>query len=141
MTHPAEFNPFPTSPPTLMAQEPVNTSMLEKCARQVAEDIEPGLEVNDKGLDPVTIITLIISVIQAIIQACPKPTKDVRESFKRPSLRQRAFVLLEARRNCDGTIVNAIAVNRSLLARASALSDPDANALINECRSQSNLLV
>ena len=127
------------------ADEPIvveapNLSMLEKCAREVASDV---VDVEDKGIDPVTIITIIMAIIQAIIQACPKSGREVRQSFKRPTLRQRAFTLLEVRKTCEccGLSRETFAINRSLLARASALTDPDAEALIKECSEQENLLV
>ena len=129
--------------PEVLTEVQPSTSMLEKCARAIATDVTPGLQEGERGLDPMTIITLIMGVIQAIIQACPKAPKEIRESFKRPTLRQRTFALLEVRKSCEcsGRLRDAMAINRSLLARASSLPDPDADALIGECSDQGNLLV
>lgn len=110
---------------------------LEQHAEEVAKDVAPDRQ------GPMEIVMLIMTIFQTVIQNCPLPTSAVREAFKRPSLGQRAALLktsIENCRCCNQTHL-AFPIYRSMLARASNLADVDATTLIDEARSDQNLLV
>ena len=51
-------------------QPPAN--ILESTAKDVAREVAPDDDL--RGIDPISIMTIIISIFQSIVQACPKPT-------------------------------------------------------------------
>lgn len=132
----------PTGPGTLTANRPL--SALESHAEALARDVSPDEpREGEKGIDFVTIITMIIGIITTIVQNCPMAQSGVKEAFKRPSLRQRAVLWKTVKENCDCCNMSrhAMRIHQSMLARSSNLSDADAQAIIQEASSDQNLLV
>ena len=126
-----------------MPEQPT-TSILEKLADEVARDVMPEPQaLGEKGIDFVTIITLIISIVQTIIQNCPQPPTQVAASFKKPTFRQRAALLKITKENCDccGVGRQAGRIHQSILAKAGSLTDVDALAVIKEASDDRNLLL
>ncbi len=120
-------------------------SALEAHAEQVAKRIAPE-EVEregERGFDIMTIITVVITIFQTIIQNCPVTKSVKRAGMKKPSLRQRAALMkttIDVCKCCGlshlaGSIYNAMSVH------GTSLADVDANALIEESETDSNLLV
>lgn len=126
------------------AKMTAGTSALERQAELVAADVLPDAIVEgDRGMDLVTIITMVISIFQTIIQNCPLSPLAQAKALRGPSVRQKAALLKTVKDHCDcctnGRHTNAI--YRSMLARGSILSDADAAALVEEGSDDSNLLI
>lgn len=127
-------------------------SIIEKMATQVAKDTvgnevlaeEEAGEGDERGSIWTTLIPIIITIVQSLLQNCPLPEAEVKKAFKRPHRRQRAAVLKQVMETCQCCGVAPRYIGRmqnSLLVSASAISDVDASALINEARDDRNLLL
>lgn len=120
-----------------------HTSAIEHHAEMVAGDVLPDMAEGEKGIDFITIITMVISIFQTIIQNCPLSPLAQARALRTPSTRQKAALLKTVKEHCDcctnGRHTNAI--YRSMLARGSNLSEADAAALVDEGSSDSNLLI
>ena len=124
-------------------------SSLEHHAEEVALDLLPdnrGRAASERGIDFVTIFTLVISILQTIVENCPQPPTQMKDSFRRPTMRQKAALLKITKEHCDcchvaGGSRTTGAMYNAILVRGSKLSDADADALIQECLTPNNLLI
>lgn len=117
------------------------TSLLLKHAEQIAAEIAPQTEQDKSGIDPLTIVTIIITIFTTIIEKCPRPTA---KALQKPGLLQRGILLKETRGACSccgGGERMAGDIYRTMLRKGETLSDADATTLIREAQDQSNLLV
>lgn len=114
--------------------------VIQKHAEEVAKEISPAPE-GEFGIDPITIITIIISVITSILGNCPKPTAA---ALKSPTVGQSAVLLRECKQHCEccgGGTKLAGRMFRSMLAKGRALTNEDAVSIITEGSDDSNLLI
>jgi hypothetical protein len=80
------------------------------------------------------------------MQNCPAPAPKLRASFKAPNVLQKAYIFSQCRSNLNdlgGIAYRQLAgpMANSIIARAAALSDDDANGIIDEGRNVENLLI
>jgi hypothetical protein len=133
-----------SSSPPLAAVHAMSHSALESHAEAVARELLPDEPTEgERGIDFNTIITLVMTVVQTIVQNCPLPPSRVREAFRRPTLRQRAALLKACKENCDCCNMSRFTgqMHTAILVRAATLTDADAQAIIHETADDSNLLV
>lgn len=116
-------------------------NILESHARDVTSEIFPNDDL--KGIDPISILTIVITIFQSIIQACPKPPATVASELRRPSMRQRAALMKKAIdvAQSQGQGYRAGQIYRAMLNKASQLSEADALALVDQASNDSNLLI
>lgn len=120
------------------------TSVLETHAEAVAREVLPDEpQDSERGIDFITIITMVISIITSIVQNCPKSDSEVANDLRNPNRRQQAAVLKETKQHCDccNMVRHTGRLNRALLVHGSALNQTDALALVREARNDQNLLV
>lgn len=119
-------------------------SALQTHAEAVARDLSPEEpQEGEFGIDPITIITLIIGIIATLIQNCPLPQAGIRSALRRPSVLQRAALWKHVKSNCDCCNMGkyTFKLHRAMLTRASLLTDADAAAIVSEASDDQNLLV
>jgi hypothetical protein len=113
---------------------------LQRYAEEVAREVGPEPQ-GEFGIDPVTIITIIISIITTIFQNCPKPTTA---AIRSPSVMQNAVLFKTTIDHCragGGGLMLAGRLHRSIKAKGAALPEADAAAIITEASDDSNLLI
>ena len=117
-------------------QPPAN--ILESTAKDVAREVAPDDDL--RGIDPISIMTIIISIFQSIVQACPKPTTEIAKDIRRPSLLQRVALRKKAHEMADSNN-SAKKIYSAMLNKSSQLSQEEAERLVVQASSDSNLLV
>lgn len=118
--------------------------ILEKLANEVAHDVLPDVPKDgNKGIDFISIATIVIAIFQAIVQACPKPPTEIARDMKNPGIKQRAALLKKAKETCEaeGNTSRVRDVYRAMLVKSSQLSDTDALAAVTAAQSDNNLLI
>lgn len=119
-------------------------SAVEARAEEVAYEVLPDTSrAGERGVDFITIVTLVIGIFQTIIQNCPLPASGIRSSLRRPTLRQRAYLLNQVKSTCDCCNMSRYTnkIYQTMLAHGSSLKEVDAEALVKEAMDQNNLLI
>lgn len=123
-------------------------TMLEQCGNEVALDLMPhmaGVDEDLRGIDFKTILDIVMTVIQTLMENCPQSSDKLAKSFKAPGPLQRVALLKACKDHCDccgnpSTHKLAGAMQRSMLARAAMMSEDQALQLINEAKGFDYLL-
>lgn len=120
-------------------------SLLEQHARTIATEVTPAEAQlgEEPRIDPVTIITIIITIFQTIAENCPLPLAEQAKALKNPNVRQRAALLKETKESCACCAArnHAGKIYNAMLKHGKELSDFDAMALVNEAADDTNLLI
>lgn len=118
---------------------------MERFAEQVANDVLPEDEGSgeERGMDFISIITIVISILQTVVQQCPAPLAQIRQRVRRPGPAQRAAILKQTQSTCScmGMGKHAGAIYRSLTARGPSLPEPDLDSIIEVAQDDTNLLI
>jgi len=111
-------------------------SPLEKFVSATAAKVVPQENSGGLGVDWITLITLITSVIQSIMQNCPAKSNEAIASIRKPSFLQRVRLFREVKDNCDCCgnryRVRANEITRALEEIASNTSDEELEQILDE---------
>lgn len=127
--------------PTTSALE----SQAEIVAKQFAsEQLANGTQsAGERGIDFITIITVIMTVVQTILQNCPQSREGKKTGIKKPTLRQRVAVFKATKETCDCMGIGRMAgsLQNAIITHGSNLADADVLAVIDETSNDNNLLI
>lgn len=116
-------------------------SKIEAAATLVGLDLVPSekdKEPESFGIDISAIITIVMGLIQQLLENCPESAATTAAAFKKPTLRQRAALRLRVYDACEfcNPSVRRLSESmyQSLLSRGSKLTDEEARGLVEEAR-------
>lgn len=120
------------------AENQVASNILEVMAKEIAGEIAAGQDL--RGIDPISIMTVIVTIFQTIIQSCPKPAAAIAEDIRRPNILQKAALRKKAHDMADD-VNSAKAIFRQMLIKSSQLTQVDAMALVTSALNDTNMLI
>jgi len=127
-------------------------SLLQDFSELVAADVlgvsktEVSAAVEAKSglvrFDPISFLAFIeaiMAMISKLMENCPQNDADVRESVKRPNIRQRVAVRVAVQRDCEcygeaGWRRRGGVIARSLIHQGGQQSDETIDTIIADCR-------
>lgn len=121
-----------------MPAEQPPTNILESLAMDVAREVVP--DDDRRGVDPISIMTIVVSIIQSVIQMCKKPASEIAKAIRNPNFLQRAALKKKAHEMADSDN-SARKIYAAMMNKSSQLSPQEAEALVTQASSDSNLLV
>lgn len=118
-----------------------SSSLLERYAGDVANEIIP--DSSNSAVDIMMILTIVMTVFQSLVQACPKAPSQIAGDLKRPSLRQQVALVktIKEVRDSQGSNISIWTIQQAMIAKGKSVPDADAIALVTEAKSDTNLLV